>query len=64
MMNNNVTTKFINDLTKKDSQVCIFLVNGIRLEGSIVDYDDDSLLLYSGKTQLVMRHAISTLQEK
>jgi len=64
MNNNIVTNKFIDDLCGRDIQVQVFLMNGIKLEGSIVSFDDESILLYSGKTQLVARQVISTLQEK
>lgn len=41
----------------------VFLVNGVMLQGSVVGYDQFSLMLErGGQVQLVYKHAISTLQ--
>lgn len=41
----------------------VFLVNGVMLQGSVVGYDQFSMMLErGGQVQLVYKHAISTLQ--
>lgn len=50
------------DLLKKDSvPVSVFLVNGIKLHGVIDAYDDQVLMLKNAITQMVYKHAISTV---
>jgi len=41
----------------------IFLINGVMLQGSVIGFDQFSLLLErGGQVQLVYKHAVSTLQ--
>ena len=41
----------------------VFLVNGVMLQGIVAGFDQFALLLERGpQTQLVYKHAISTLQ--
>jgi host factor-I protein len=43
--------------------VKLFLVNGVMLQGTVAAHDQFSLLLErSGQSQLVYKHAVSTLQ--
>jgi host factor-I protein len=45
------------------NQVAVFLVNGIRLVGSVESFDQHTVLLRSATgVQLVYKHAISTIQ--
>ncbi|MGE4351597.1 MAG: RNA chaperone Hfq [Bdellovibrionales bacterium] len=40
----------------------IFLVNGVKLQGMVTSFDDESVLLRrDGHVQLVYKHAISTI---
>jgi host factor-I protein len=52
---------FLNVLRKEDIPVSIFLVNGIKLQGHIESFDQYVVLLRSTVTQLVYKHAISTI---
>lgn len=53
---------FLNSLSKDKVAVTVFLVNGVKLTGHIVAFDDNSLLLgREGHMQLVYKHAISTI---
>lgn len=52
---------FLEQLKKDEAQVSIFLVSGIKLHGVIDGYDDDVILLKSVATQMVFKHAISTV---
>ncbi|MEO5377896.1 MAG: RNA chaperone Hfq [Magnetococcus sp. DMHC-6] len=57
----NMQDPFLNTLRKERIPVTIFLVNGIKLEGTIVSYDNYCVLLKKNVTQLVFKHAISTV---
>jgi len=39
----------------------MFLVNGIKLEGQVVSFDQYAVLLKSHVTQMIYKHAISTV---
>ena len=54
--------KFIQNLIDGGLQVTIFLINGVKLSGSITSVDDNTLNLKRDKhTQLVYKNAISTI---
>ena len=53
---------FINDLISNRRLVTVFLISGIKLEGTIVSFDSDTVTLKgSNNIQLVYKHAISTI---
>jgi host factor-I protein len=52
---------FLQDLCKKEIAVSIFLVNGIKLQGIIVNFDNYIIMLKNSITQMVFKHAISTI---
>jgi host factor-I protein len=54
---------FLHAMCDKNEPVTTFLVNGVMLQGGIAAYDLFSVLLErDGTTQLVYKHAISTIQ--
>jgi host factor-I protein len=54
---------FLHAMSDRREAVTTFLVNGVMLQGSIMAYDLFSVLLErDGTTQLVYKHAISTIQ--
>jgi host factor-I protein len=58
----NVQDVFLNHIRKKKTPVTIFLVNGVKLQGIVTWFDNFSVLLRrDGHTQLVYKHAISTV---
>ncbi|MSO54149.1 MAG: RNA chaperone Hfq [Rhodospirillales bacterium] len=58
----NVQDVFLNDVRKNKTAVTVFLVNGVKLQGIITWFDNFSMLLRrDGHTQLVYKHAISTV---
>ncbi len=60
--NQNVQDVFLNHIRKNKAPVTIFLVNGVKLQGIVTWFDNFSLLLRrDGHTQLVYKHAISTI---
>ncbi len=58
----NVQDVFLNHIRKHKTPVTIFLVNGVKLQGIVTWFDNFSVLLRrDGHTQLVYKHAISTI---
>ena len=53
--------RFLQDLRESKTPVAIFLVNGIRLQGHIEFFDNYIVAVKSTTTQLVYKHAISTI---
>lgn len=59
---NNIQDVFLNHVRKSRAPVTVFLVNGVKLQGVITWFDNFSLLLTrDGVTQMVYKHAISTV---
>ena len=52
---------YLNALRKERVPVAIFLVNCIKLQGQIESFDQFSVLLKNTVTQMVYKHAISTV---
>lgn len=52
---------FLNTLRKEGMQVSIYLVNGIKLQGEIESFDQYVIILKSNISQMVYKHAISTI---
>ncbi len=62
MSNNKVESNFLEKLQKQEASVTVFLVNGVKLQGIITWFDDESVLLRrDGHTQLIYKHAVSTI---
>lgn len=53
---------FLNTLRKEHISVSIYLVNGIKLQGTIESYDQYVILLRNiSVVQMVYKHSISTI---
>ena len=52
---------FLNTLRKERIPVSIYLVNGIKLQGQIESFDQFVILLKNTVSQMVYKHAISTV---
>lgn len=60
--NQNVQDVFLNHIRKQKASVTVFLINGVKLQGIVTWFDNFSVLLRrDGHTQLVYKHAISTI---
>jgi host factor-I protein len=58
----NLQDSFLNHVRKHKVPVTIFLVNGVKLQGVITWFDNFCVLLRrDGHSQLVYKHAISTI---
>jgi host factor-I protein len=59
---NNLQDVFLNAVRKQKTPVTMFLINGVKLQGVITWFDNFSVLLRrDGHSQLVYKHAISTV---
>ena len=62
MSEKDVENNFLNKLKEKETSVTVFLVNGVKLQGIITWFDEGALLLRrDGHTQLIYKHAVSTI---
>ncbi len=52
---------FLNTLRKEKVPVFIYLVNGIKLQGTVESFDQFVVLLKNSVSQMVYKHAISTV---
>ena len=52
---------FLNLLRKEKVPVSVYLVNGIKLQGTIDSFDQFVVLLRNSVNQMVYKHAISTV---
>ena len=52
---------YLNALRKERVPVSIYLVNGIKLQGQIESFDQFVILLRNAVSQMVYKHAISTV---
>ena len=52
---------YLNALRREHVPVSIFLVNGIKLQGQIESFDQFVVLLKNNISQMVYKHAISTI---
>lgn len=52
---------FLNTLRRERVPVSIYLVNGIKLQGHIESFDQFVVLLKNSVSQMVYKHAISTV---
>ena len=58
----NLQDTFLNYVRKNKVPLTIFLVNGVKLQGVVTWFDNFCLLLRrDGHSQLVYKHAISTI---
>jgi host factor-I protein len=57
----NLQESFLDTLCAQQVQVSVYLVNGIKLQGKIESYDQTIVILKSAVSQMVYKHAISTI---
>jgi host factor-I protein len=58
----NLQDTFLNHVRKQKTPLTIFLVNGVKLQGIVTWFDNFCVLLRrDGHSQLVYKHAISTI---
>lgn len=52
---------FLNALRRERVPVAIYLVNGIKLQGQVESFDNFVVLLKNSVSQMIYKHAISTI---
>ena len=58
----NLQDVFLNSVRKSKIPLTIFLINGVKLTGVVTSFDNFCVLLRrDGHSQLVYKHAISTI---
>ncbi|MEM1287856.1 MAG: RNA chaperone Hfq [Pseudomonadota bacterium] len=58
----NLQDAFLNHVRKEKASLTVFLVNGVKLQGIVTWFDNFCILLRrDGHSQLVYKHAISTI---
>ena len=58
----NLQDTFLNSVRRSKTPLTIFLVNGVKLQGVVSWFDNFTVLLRrDGQSQLVFKHAISTI---
>ena len=58
----NLQDQFLNTVRKQKVPLTIFLINGVKLTGVVTSFDNFCVLLRrDGHSQLVYKHAISTV---
>ena len=59
---NNLQDAFLNHVRRNKIPITVFLINGVKLQGIITWFDNFCVLLRrDGQSQLVYKHAISTI---
>lgn len=61
MSNQSLQDSYLNYLRKEKVPVVVYLTNGVRLKGVIKGFDNFVVILKETTTQLVYKHAISTV---
>jgi host factor-I protein len=60
----NLQDTFLNEARKENAQVGIFLLSGVQLKGRVKSFDSFTVLLVNeNRSQLIYKHAISTIQK-
>ena len=55
---------YLAELKEQGLELIVFLINGTKLIGILQDFDQFVILLKSPETQLIYKHAISTISVK
>ncbi|OIO58423.1 MAG: RNA chaperone Hfq [Alphaproteobacteria bacterium CG_4_10_14_0_2_um_filter_63_37] len=58
---NNVQDVFLNIIRRDKVPVTIFLVNGVKLQGTVIAFDNFAVMLKNHVVQMIYKHAISTV---
>lgn len=61
MSSQSLQDPYLNTLRKERTPVAIFLMNGIKLQGQIESFDQFVVLLKNNTSQMIYKHAISTI---
>ncbi len=58
----NMQDMFLNNCRKEKQAVTVYLINGVKLQGTITGFDSFSMVLKrNGQAQLVYKHSVATV---
>ena len=57
----NLQDNFLNQLRKEKIPVTIYLLNGVRLRGTVKGFDNFVILLKENTLSLIYKHSVSTI---
>ena len=57
----NLQDNFLNQLRKEKIPVTIYLLNGVRLRGTVKGFDNFVILLKENTLPLIYKHSVSTI---
>jgi len=60
-MEKKISAEFFDTLVINSVNVSVYLMNGIKLQGLIESFDDESIVLKGNSPQLIFIHAISSI---
>lgn len=60
-INTSLQDLFLNQVRKEKIPVTVYLVNGVKLMGTIKGFDNFAILIKQDTQQLIYKHAISTI---
>ena len=60
-MTSKIRSEFFNEIITNSINVSVYLMNGIKLQGLIESYDEESIILKGNSPQLIFMHAISSI---
>ena len=60
-MTNKIRSEFFNEIITNSINVSVYLMNGIKLQGLIESYDEESIILKGNSPQRIFMHAISSI---
>ncbi len=58
---NSFQDNFLNIARKEKIPVSVYLINGIKLQGTVETFDSYALILKNNTSQMIYKHAISTI---
>jgi host factor-I protein len=56
-----ISAEFFENLVNNSINVSVYLMNGIKLQGLIEYFDEESIILKGNSPQLIFIHAISSI---
>lgn len=57
-----LSDNFLSKLCENSIHISVFLVNGIKLQGYLQSFDEQVVIIKSNISQMIFRHAISTIE--
>lgn len=65
MNDKSIQENFLQGFKDSKEELTVFLLNGFQMKGTIVEFDDTVVNLFSlGKNHLIYKHAISTFTQE